>query len=600
MLLIARSLFILPSFTIPLSIAVRLTGPEPIIIIWETSQKGQTLMKKNGHVILTLVLSCFIVFLTSHSLPTEAQEKEEILPSDLLAGWDTISVEDMRFIVELLASDLLEGREAGKRGGKLASLFISSWFHTLNLESYVEEGSKNFFQEIPCLSADVDHSRSFVSLKKRDDPHHEKIFLLEQEVFHSPQSPHSFSITAPLLFAGYGIEAPEYQYNDYEGVDAKGKIVIVFNHEPQEKVETSIFKGKKTTRYSMPQIKAKIAEKKGALALIIIRDRNNPHPTMAQTLSRRGDKEERGRFFGVVGPSDPIPIFFTEDEIADLIVEGSGLDLSAKQKEIDSTLKNASAAFPEATLTLRIFMEDHRKIKENNVVGVITGSDKKLKEEAVIIGAHFDHLGKKNNGEIYYGADDNASGISALLSLAKAFQANRIKPKRSIIFLAFAGEEKGVIGSTFFTSHMLLPKENISAMINMDELGRNNSDKEENSNMAIAFMSGQSPELKEIIRKSNKITGLDIRYYPTLKFYTNSDHDSFHNMDIPIIFFFSGFHSDYHQPSDKPEKINYPKLEKLTKMIYLTVWDLANRNGKVVFDPSITQEPEKDEFDKPY
>ncbi len=540
------------------------------------------------------------VFLALLFSPIKAEENIDTLPDNLHTGWETISEDDMHYIIGLLASDLFEGREAGEMGGKLASHFISSWFHALNLESYAEEGSKNFFQEIPCLSANVDHSRSFVSLKKKDDPHYEKIFLLEKDVFYSAQSPHSFSITAPLLFAGYGIDAPKYKYNDYEGVNANGKIVIVFNHEPQEKEDTSVFRGKKATRYSMPQIKAEIAEKKGAIALIIIRDRNNPHPSMAQTLSRRGDKEERSRFFGAVNPSYPIPTFFAEDEVADLIIARTGIDLSGKQKAIDSTLRTVSMDIPGATLTLRLFMENHKEIAENNVMGVIRGIDEKLKKEAIIIGAHYDHLGKKSNGEIYYGADDNASGISTLLSLAKAFQANPVKPKRSIIFLAFAGEEKGVIGSTFFTSHMILPKENISAMINMDELGRNNSDEEENSNMAIAFMSGQAPELKEIIKKSNEVTGLDIRYYPTLSFYTNSDHDAFHNMDIPCIFFFSGFHSDYHQPSDIPDKINYPKLEKLTKMIYLTVWDLANRDDKVFFDSSITEEPEKDKFDKPF
>ncbi len=554
-------------------------------------------MKKNQHLLLIFVLAFIIIIFPSHSPPIKAQEKTNTPPSELLPGWETISMNEMKFLIELLASDLFEGREAGKRGGQLTSFFISSWFQALQLQSYAEENSIDYFQEIPCMTADVDYSRSFISMKKEA---YEKTFLLEKDVFYSPQSPHSFSISAPLLFAGFGIDAPEYQYNDYEGVDAKGKIVVVFNHEPQENEETSVFKGEKITRYSIPKIKAKIAQEKGALALIIIRDRNNSHPSMAATLSRRGDKEERGRFFGVESQSYPIPVFFIEDEVADLIVAGGSIDLSAMQKEIDSTLGNVSSDIPEVILTLRVLMEDARKITENNVIGVIQSVDEELKKEAVIIGAHYDHLGKKKSGKIYYGADDNASGVSVLLSLVKAFQANLTKPRRSIIFIAFAGEEKGVIGSTFFTTHMPLPKENVSAMINLDELGRNNSDKEENSNMSIAFMSGQSPELKEIIKKSNEKTGLDIRYYPTLKFFTNSDQAPFHNMGIPSIFFFSGFHSDYHQPSDTPEKINYPKLEKLARMIYLTVWELANRGEKVIFDRTITEEPKKDKFDKPF
>lgn len=550
---------------------------------------------------LFFTLLWFVATVPSLSLPTGTEEKKISIPDDLLKGWESISMDDMKLVINFLASDELEGREAGKRGSKIASMLISLWFQASNLQRS-EEGkeAKDFFQEIPCVIADVDHSNSYLSLKKTDDPNHEKIFLFEEKVFYSPQSPESFSITAPILFAGYGIEAPEYHYNDYKEADARGKIVLVFNHEPQEKDESSIFKGKKTTRYSMPQIKAKIAQEKGALALVIMRDRNNPHPSMAATLSRRGDKEERGRFFGIENESYPIPIFYVEDEVADLLASGSAINFSAKQKEIDSTLKSEPFDIPGTSLILRVFMKNRKSLKVNNVVGVIKGNDEALKKEAVIVGAHYDHLGKKKSGKIYYGADDNASGVSALLSLVKAFSKNPVPPERSIIFVAFAAEEKGAIGSTYLSSHLPIPKEDVSVMINMDELGRNNSDEEENSNMAIAFMSGQSPELKEIIKKSNEHTGLDIRYYPSLKFHTSSDQAPFHNRDIPIIFFFSGFHSDYHQPSDTPDKINYHKLEKLTKLIYLTVWNLANRSEKVLFDKTITEEPEKDKFDKPF
>ncbi len=549
---------------------------------------------------LILALLWSLVIFPSTPLSTE-KERSVPLPNNLLAGWESISMDDMKIIINFLASDELEGREAGERGGKIASMFLSSWFQALNLQSYDGgKEAKDFFQAIPCIMAQTDHSNSYISLEKTEDPSCEKIFPLEVDAFYSPQSPDSFSITAPILFAGFGIEAPEYHYDDYKDVNARGKIVLVFNHEPQEKDEMSIFKGKKTTRYSMPQVKAKIAQEKGALALIIIRDRNNPHPSLAVTLSKRGNKEERGKFLGIESESYPIPIFFAEDKIADAISAGTGIDFSEKQKEIDTTLKSTAQDIPGANLTLRILMKNQKNIKLNNIVGKVEGNDDVLKEESIIIGAHYDHLGIRKDGIIYNGADDNASGVSVLLSLAKAFIKNSVKPKRSIFFVGFAAEEKGVIGSTYFSSHFPIPKENISAMINLDELGRNNSDKEENSNMAIAFMSGQSPELKEIIKKSNEIVKLDIRYYPTLRFYTNSDHAPFHNLDIPSIFFFSGFHSDYHQPSDTPDKINYTKIEKLTKMIYLTVWDLANRGEKVKFDKSITEEPEKDEFDKPF
>ncbi|MEW5806685.1 MAG: M20/M25/M40 family metallo-hydrolase [Acidobacteriota bacterium] len=542
-----------------------------------------------------------ILLIVSGLIAAENKSIETLpCPDEALTGFRSISRNDIRTIVEILASDELEGREAEARGGRLASMFIASWLSAARIPAFGSGGFLNdYFQEIPCISADVDAGSSYISLEKEDGKEMDRKFPLEENAFYSPQSAENFSITAPVVFAGYGIEAPEYDYHDFGSFTMRGKIAIVFNHEPQEQDEKSIFKGAKATRYSMPQMKAQIAREKGAVALVIMRDRNNSHGSMRETLSRRGTKEERGHFLGIEGEPSLIPIFYVEDAVADEIFERSGIDLKEKQAEIDRTLKSEPVDLKGITLTLNVLMKDKKRISLNNVMAKIEGSDILFKDEAVIVAAHYDHLGVKPDG-IYHGADDNASGVSALLSLARALHINPVKPKRSIYFVSFAAEEKGVIGSKYLSSHLPVPKEKISVMINMDELGRNNSDREQNADMAIAFMSGQAPELKEIIRKSNEILGMDIKYYPTLTFLTNSDHSLFHDMSIPIVFFFSGFHGDYHKPTDMADKINYPKMERLTRLIYLTIWDIANREGKVKFDRSITKEPEKDEFDKPY
>ena len=543
------------------------------------------------------VIMLLIVFAPLFS--EEESSAARSAPQAALPGFDSISSSDMKLIIETLASDEFEGREADARGGRLASMFISAWLSAAGVPQWKgSEISNGFLQPVPCLSADVDTANSFISLKKKTAGS-EKIFPLEGEVFHSPQSPENFSVTAPVVFAGYGIDAPEYDYSDYGASDVRGKIVIAFNHEPQEKDEKSIFRGTKTTRYSMPQVKAQTAQERGAVALLIIRDRNNLHRSMAETLAMRGSKEERGHFLGIEGDLPSIPIFYLEDSAADEIFRASAIDPGKTQAEIDKSLKSEPVSLDDVTLALNVVMKDKKRIVLNNIISKLDGSDSKLKDEAVIVSAHYDHLGSRPEG-IYHGADDNASGVASLLMLARAFNSNPVKPKRSIYFVFFTAEEKGVIGSKYFASNLPLQKEKISAVINLDELGRNNMDKESNADMAIAFTSGQSPELREIVKKSNGPVGLDMKYYPTLRFLTNSDHALFHNMMIPVIFFFSGFHDDYHKTTDTADKINLSKLDKLTRLAYGTILDIANRESRIRFDPGITAEPEKDEFEKPY
>lgn len=549
-------------------------------------------------VILVILAALLALSLCFH---TAADQKETLVavPGSARAGFESISHDDLKSIVTLLASDDFEGREAETRGERLTAAFISAWLSGSGIEGWKGGKAMNeYVQVIPCIAADVDAENSSVLLQMRRLDS-EKSFALESEVYYSPQSSENISFSAPVVFAGYGIDAPEYGYDDYGSFDVQGKIVIVFNHEPQEKVETSIFRGAKTTRYTMPQTKARTAQERGALALVIMRDRNNPHRSMGETLAMRGSKEERGHFLGIDGAPPLIPILYIEDPVADEIFARSKIDLKERQAKIDETLKSTPILLKDVTLSLKMTMKNEKKLTLHNIIARVEGVDNTRKDEALIVGAHYDHLGTKPEG-IYHGADDNATGVAALLTIARAFEVNSVRPKRSIYFVFFAAEEKGVVGSKFLTTHLPVQKDRIAAMLNLDELGRDNMDREENAAMAIAFSSGQAPELKKIVQDSNSRIGLDMKYYPTLRFLTNSDHSLFHDMDIPVIFFFSGFHGDYHQTTDTAEKINYAKLEKLTQLIYLTIWEIASRDEKVRFDTSITEEPEKDEFERPY
>jgi hypothetical protein len=369
-------------------------------------------------------------------------------------------------------------------------------------------------------------------------------------------SPFGFSASATasgnVVFAGYGITAPEYNYDDYGGIDVRGKIVLLLRHEPQEFDSESQFEGRVYTEHSQLFSKALNAKTHGAAGVLYVND----------TASHGSDSLEK--FVSLPGPADPgVPFVQIASEHADKWFTAAGRNFRTVQEEIEHTLKPQSFALP-VDLQVEIQSDvQHTARTVYNVVGYLPGTT----PNHIVIGAHYDHLGlgeqyslaPEKVGVIHPGADDNASGVAGILALARYFR-SQPKPARGIFFIAFAGEELGLLGSTHYVNHPLIPLEQASLMINMDMIGRIKDRK---------VMVGGAPEGSSIRRVLDTLGpkyNLDLDLSDA-SVYGSSDHTSFKARRVPTLFFFTGLHADYHRPTDTWEKIEAESTVRLLKMI---------------------------------
>ncbi|HTS63963.1 MAG TPA: M28 family peptidase [Candidatus Acidoferrales bacterium] len=370
--------------------------------------------------------------------------------------------------------------------------------------------------------------------------------------------PFNFSQTGKLagsvVFVGYGITAPEYNYDEYAGQDVKGKIVLVLRHEPQESDAKSVFEGKTYTQHAQFASKATNAKIHGAAGVILVMDRAN-HPGMADELEK----------FGVTaGPSNAgIPFVQVKEERVDRWFTDAGKSLEQIQAAIDKDLKPQSFAFPES-IQVDANLDVERAVKTvHNVAAYRKGQT----SEYVIIGGHYDHLGlggqyslaPSQTGTIHPGADDNASGAAGVVELARWF-ARQPEGRRGILFLNFAGEEQGLLGSAYYADHPLLPLKDAVAMINLDMIGRMRDNK--------LYLGGSASgtTLKAIVEKALPAHDLKVDYSggPSEG---SSDHTSFTAHQVPALFFFSGLHSDYHKPGDTWDKIDAAAAARMLSLV---------------------------------
>ena len=379
--------------------------------------------------------------------------------------------------------------------------------------------------------------------------------------------PLNFSETGPLagsvVFAGYGITAPEYSYDDYAGLDVKGKIVLVLRHEPQENDSASVFEGKTLTQHAQFASKATNAKLHGATGVILVADRAN-HPGAADELEK----------FGVtVGPTNArIGFVQVKEARIEKWFTDAGKSLDTIQSGIDKDLKPQSFAFPD-TIRVTANLDVQRAVKNvDNVAAYLPGDT----DEYVIIGAHYDHLGLGGQyslapsltGTIHPGADDNASGTAGVMELARYF-ATQPRHKRGILFLHFAGEEQGLLGSAWYADHPILPLAKAVTMINLDMIGRMRDNK--------LYIGGAASgsTLKSMLEKVIPASGLKVDYSGGTS-EGSSDHTSFTSHSVPALFFFSGLHGDYHKPSDTWDKIDAPAAAKLLALVATTAESLRD------------------------
>jgi len=372
--------------------------------------------------------------------------------------------------------------------------------------------------------------------------------------------PLSFSATAEksasLAFVGYGITASEYNYDDYAGIDVNGKIVVVLRHEPQEESDQSVFRGRQITRHAGLVNKAINARSHGAAALVLVNDPVNH------------SDDRLIRFGRIDGPADMgIPIIQVKQSVAAEWLRRSGRSLEDLQRAIDRDLSNQSFLLP-ADVELSIQAEvSQKKAVLHNVVGFLPGTDPALRDQVIVIGAHYDHLGLGDEdslapnavGQIHHGADDNASGTAGMMELARFFSERSNRPRHSMLFMGFSGEEIGLLGSAHYVEQPLIPNERIKAMINLDMIGR------VSRNRLYVGGVGTSPSFRQWVQEENQSAGFQLDFSDSG--YGASDHMSFVRRDIPVLFFFSGLHTDYHKPTDTWEKQQPEETAKVLDLV---------------------------------
>src|SRR5579863_12759 len=447
--------------------------------------------------------------------------------------------------VRYLASPELKGRATGSPELEKAASYIASQFQSFGLKP---ADGKNFEVAFPVtLGATLGANNAF----SYGDAGQKGALKLGQDF-----EPFSFSsvgkLSGPVVFAGYGITAKEYNYDDYAGLDVTGKIVLILRHEPQEHDERSVFEGRKLTSHATFVEKAVNAKMHGARGVILVNDvAAHSGEDKLEKLGEAGGPRDAGVFFVQVKAATAERWFAAE-----------GRDLRQVSGEIDRDLKPRSFALSKLEVDLDVDLI-HETKTVHNVAAFVPGTT----PEYIIIGAHYDHLGLGDEhslapglkGTIHPGADDNASGTAGVIELARWFS-RQPQPKRGILFMTFAGEELGLLGSAWYVKNPILPLENAVAMINLDMIGRIRGGK--------IFLSGTETgtsfaKLLDEVKLAaplhfdltGKNSGTDMS--------DASDHASFVSKQVPVLFFFSGLHADYHKPGDTADKIDAADAAKL-------------------------------------
>ncbi len=458
--------------------------------------------------------------------------------------------------VKYLASDEMKGRGDGSPELDKAADYIASQFRLWGLRPMGD--SNSYFQDFEITTGALAGPKTELQVNRTS-------LKVNQDFVPLP-----FSNTAvfdgPLVFAGYGITAPELQYDDYQTIDATGAIVLVLRHQPQETQDRSPFNSSQHNTFINKAINAK---QHGARGIIFITDLNHEDEEVGRA-TRGADTDDLG-IPAVHAKRAPLLKLFVD----------AGKDLGMIQKKIDTNLQPQSFELPVRAHIATDIVRTRKTVK--NVVAGITGSDPALQNEWVIVGAHYDHLGlgDRNSlapsqiGQIHHGADDNASGTAGVLELSRLAAMNKNEWKRSVLFITFAGEETGLLGSSYFANHPTIPLKNTMAMLNMDMIGRLNNDR-----LFIGGV-GTSPSFRSWLEELNNSVHLHLDYSDSG--YGASDHMSFNAKKLPVLFFFSGLHTDYHKPTDTADKINANGAVRVLSLVYLTLDKVVTNAGRLEY-----------------
>lgn len=511
----------------------------------------------------------FLIF--GSCLQAYSQDKLAIKYATLLTA------QDAKKHLSILASDEFEGRETGKRGAKLAADYIAGEFKKLGLIAPV---NGSYFQDIDLVES-VFNVGTF-RLKQQKFTNLKDFYLggsLQERKIKAKE----------IVFLGYGISSDNY--DDLRGLDITNKVVLIFYRgEPMKAGKSLISKSEQPSEWVRARNK-RIENLKSKSPALILAINPDLHKSLSAADSEMGDPELSIRRAKITGQQEADVVQLTSKTGA-VFLRGLGKTESQLMASINASGKPASRAFKtDFEISYGVKVAD---VDAFNVMGYLEGTD--LKEELLVISAHYDHVGLAKSGEdkVNNGADDDGSGTAAVIEMARAFSQAKKEGKgarRSILFLTVSAEEKGLLGSEWYADNPVFPLANTVANLNIDMIGRVDPAHKDNPEYCYLIGSDKlSTDLHKISEHANTTyTKLSIDYTfndpnDPQRIYYRSDHYHFVKNNIPAIFYFNGVHEDYHKPSDEVDKINFPLLAKRAQLVFYTAWDIVNRDKRPVVD----------------
>lgn len=492
------------------------------------------------------------------------------------------SVEHMKY----LSSDNLEGRRTGSDGNQAAAEYIRA--EALKMGVRPLPGQTDLLQPLEYLRVTPVAGESVFTMKDSLGN-----ILGRAEVMPLMPPGDTVTFTGEIVFGGYGYANSEDKYNDFAGITINDRIVIIMTRSPD--LRGTGLPASATSVSEMIEVrKLPMIMLQKAKAVFFVAD-----PALGTDIST--DLLSMGSSYHLVPLfkkqmfSFNLNAYSISIETADMILKGSGLTLKQLQDSIATSRKPASFIVPGVRADVRINVVKDTVIS-SNIIGYIEGSDPLLNDEAVMFTAHYDHVGKDAAGNIYNGANDNASGSVGLLNIASAFAALQKKPARSTIFFWTTGEEEGLHGATYYTDHPLFPLEKTVATINFDMIGRSRRDTDTGASLngqyditgpdTIKVISGADcQQLVSLATQACRESGVHMIDEGKGTHFSGSDHYPFYRKGIPVLFFFTGLHRDYHKTSDDFEFIDFDKLLKVSQAGFLTGYDVANTPARLQKDP---------------
>ena len=559
--------------------------------------------------ILIRIMSLLAIALFPNLQPLALPQETEQVEETKRVGFESISAADALGYIEFLASDELEGRDTPSRGQKIARNYVATLYKLWGIAPAGDtiNGEKIYKQEFPIL---VSKNAPGSSIEVKSNTGSRK-FLFGSDFFIGWRCMGAGVIEAPVVFLGFGVSEPDLGYDDFKDVDLRGKIAIVLGGLP-----AGISSADLATKYRRLTIFPHLGDKlrqSGALAVLRVLpadySQNPDHYFIySEGKYKLGIRIEPSRHrvnSPMLGASvKSVPIFAINEQVADCILSEADTSVPEMQSKMASSLQPNSFAMDNVSVRIDVQAHEESDIT-GNVLGMIEGSDPELKKEYVLICAHLDHIGRTEDGYVFNGADDNASGSASLLEIAQAFAHNPVKPRRSVLFAHWTGEEKGHVGSRFFAEFPSVPLDSIVACLNADMIGRYwNMESFEASKhrfsvlgmevdpnhpnfekLVTVSLSAQSPELNEIFSRNNE-NHVGLYYYPLpgRVLVIPSDNLIFHRKRIPSALVFASLHGDYHTPADTFDKLNGDLIEKITRLLYLVAYEIADSPERMTWE----------------